>query len=227
MVSGFSRVIGATAVLAVAALAHTPQELLRGLGKGRECPAWPESGASCPIKNVSTPATAANIEFEPVCVLHFPQVGGELAEQGGRRCMPESKKAPYYQDSDGVFRCACCGAPLWMPHQQFDQAPAENWPWPSFHSPPLNGTDGLPNVCHRGEPTPGVVDRNATIDKGLGATGEIGCARCGAHLGDFFDSDDMGHDHYCINGACLIPPGGKDGEICQPTTPMLTDTISV
>jgi hypothetical protein len=114
-----------------------------------------------------------------------------------------------------------------MPHQQFDQLPATQWPWPSFHSPPINGTDGLPNVCHRGEPTPGVANRNATVDLGLGATGEVGCARCGAHLGDFFNSADMGTDHYCINGVCLIPPAGKDGEVCQPTIPIAEETISV
>merc|ERR1719343_143418 len=234
MGQGFSRVVLAGAVLA--ASGHSLEQhledarelpsYLQGLGKGRLCPAWPKSAAACPIKNVSTPVTAANIEFEPVCVLHFPQIGGELAEQQQRRCMP-GEQMPYYQDSEGVFRCACCGAPLWKPHQQFDQEPASQWPWPSFHSPPLNGTDGLPNVCHRGEPTPGVVNRNATVDLGLGAKGEIGCTRCGAHLGDYFDTADMGFDHYCINGVCLIAPGASDGTVCQPTTPLVVDTISV
>merc|ERR1711879_520450 len=76
-----------------------------------------------------------------------------------------------------VLRCT-----IWKPSVQFDQLPAANWPWPSFHSPPLNGTDGQPNVCHRG-PGYGVTQRNATLDLGLGAEGEVGCARCGAHLG--------------------------------------------
>jgi len=183
-----------------------------GLGKGRTCPAWPEKAKDCPLKNI----TDKFGEFEPVCVLHFPQIGGEFAEFQGRRCMP-GENAPYFKDSQGVFRCACCGAPLWKPSQQFDQLPASNWPWPSFHSPPLNDTDGLPSVCHRGEPTPGVVNRNATVDLGLGVKGEVGCARCGTHLGDYFDSDDMGHDHYCINGACMSPPGGAPGSTCAPT----------
>lgn len=183
-----------------------------GLGKGRTCPAWPEKASNCPLKNI----TDKFGEFEPVCVLHFPQIGGEFAEFQGRRCMP-GEKAPYFKDSEGVFRCACCGAPLWKPSQQFDQVPASQWPWPSFHSPPLNDEDGLPSVCHRGEPTPGVVDRNATIDLGLGAKGEVGCARCGTHLGDYFDSDEMGHDHYCINGVCMTPPGGSPGTTCAPT----------
>merc|ERR1712050_731638 len=193
-----------------------------GLGKGRHCPAWPKSAASCPLKNVTDP----NMEFEPVCVLHFPQLGGEFAEQQNRRCMP-GQKAPYYKDAQGVFRCACCGAPLFAPHNQFDEQPASQWPWPSFHAPPLNGTDGLPNVCHRGEPKPGVVDRNATVDLGLGAKGEVGCARCGAHLGDYFDTADLGFDHDCINGVCMTPPGGKPGETCQPTIAPTAAAISV
>merc|ERR1712083_1039262 len=67
-------------------------------------------------------------------LIHFPQLGGELSEMQNRRCMPGST-GPYYQDAQGVFRCACCGAPLWMPHQQFDQEPAAQWPRASFHSP--------------------------------------------------------------------------------------------
>merc|ERR1712187_114426 len=110
-----------------------------------------------------------------VCVKHFPQIGGALAEYQTRRCM-KGDSAPYYQDSQGVFRCSCCGAPMWKPSEQFDQLPAANWPWPSFHSPPLNGTDGLPNVCHRG-PGYGGTNRNATMDLGLGSEGEVGCAR--------------------------------------------------
>lgn len=196
--------------------------LVPGLGKGRLCPAYPTDAKSCPLKNVTDP----NMEFEPVCVIHFPQIGGELAEMQARRCMPGTKM-PYYQDSSGAFRCACCGAPLWMPHQQFDEQPASSWPWPSFHSPPLNGTDGLPNVCHRGEPVPGVVDRNATIDLGLGSKGEIGCARCGIHLGDYFDTSDLGFDHYCINGVCMTPPGGSPGQTCQPTVPIDSNAIVV
>lgn len=180
--------------------------------KMRICPAIPESAAACPLKNQGDP------EFEAVCVLR-----AQPAEIQQRRCMPGTKM-PYYRDSQGVFRCACCGAPLWAPSVQFDQQPAEQWPWPSFHSPPLNGEDGLPNVCHRG-PGYGTEQRNATADLGLKAVGEVGCARCGAHLGDWFNNKDDhlhdGDDHYCINGVCMSPPGGKAGEVCKPTTPQL------
>merc|ERR1712050_112492 len=82
-------------------------------------------------------------------------------------------------------------------------------------------------VCHRGSPTPGVVDRNATVDMGLGIKGEVGCARCGAHLGDYFDTSDEGFDHYCINGVCMTPPGGKPGQTCQPTVSSASGTISI
>eukprot|EP00660_Eupelagonema_oceanica_P008535 gene8535-20755_t len=204
-------VLAAAVCAAHLTAAHLPSEM-RGAGQGRMCPQWPVTAKDCPLKNI----TDAFGEFEAVCVIHFPQVGGELAEMMTRRCMP-GEHAPYFKDADGVFRCSCCGAALWYPHQQFDQLPAGKWGWPSFHSPPINGTDGLPNVCHRGPPAPGVVNRNATPDLGLGVAGEVGCARCGAHLGDYFNDATDGEDHYCINGVCMIPPGGKDGMTCSPT----------
>jgi len=123
---------------------QTTQPLLGppGLGKGRACPAIPKRAKDCPLKINLT--TAATVEFEPVCVTRIA-----LAEQQLRRCMP-GEHAPYFRDSQGVFRCSCCGAPLWKPDVQFDQQPASSWPWPSFHSPPINGTDGLPNVWNFG-----------------------------------------------------------------------------
>lgn len=177
--------------------------------KGRVCPAIPKAAKDCPLKGISDP------EFEAVCIQR-----SELAEIQQRRCMP-GKTAPYYKDSQGAFRCACCGALLWMPSTQFDQLPAEQWPWPSFHSPPVNGKDGLPNVCHRG-PGYGIQTRNATTDLGLGVEGEVGCARCGAHLGDYFNTKDQGLDHYCINGVCMTTPGDDLGKVCSPTTDSAT-----
>jgi peptide methionine sulfoxide reductase MsrB len=181
---------------------------------GRICPAIPKSAKECPMKKISDP------EFEPVCV-----VRSEAAELQRRRCMP-GEKAPYYKDSQGVFRCACCGAPLWLPSKQFDQLPASSWPWPSFHSSPINGDDGLPNVCHRG-PGYGVFQRNATTDLGPNATGEVGCARCGIHLGDYFNDKDDGHDHYCIDGVCMEAPGGKPSSTCAPTIPGAVPSITI
>jgi peptide methionine sulfoxide reductase MsrB len=177
------------------------------INQPRLCPAMPTKATQC-----SQLAPIRDEVFAPVCVTR--EIPAEPQE---RRCM-KGKAAPYYQDSQGVFRCACCGAPLWKPSEQFDQLPADQWPWPSFHSPPLNGSDGLPNVCHRG-PGFGITDRNATKDLGLGAEGEVGCARCGIHLGDYFNTKDEGMDHYCINGVCMTPPGGNPGEVCTPTTP--------
>lgn len=177
----------------------------------RMCPAYPKS---CDINPEFKDIYG---EFIPVCLVHFPQIGGLAAEYQTRRCM-DGEKAPYFQDSQGAFRCACCGALLWKPSQQFDQQPAERWGWPSFHSPPLEGDDGQSNVCHRGPGIVGAVNTDATEDLGLGVTGEVSCARCGIHLGDYFDDDDSGHDHYCIDGACMIPPGGADGSTCPPTT---------
>lgn len=188
--------------------------LQRGRGSGRQCPAIPSSAKDCPLKNIS------DLEFEPVCITRTA-----LAELQQRRCMP-GEKAPYFKDSQGVFRCACCGAPLWLPSKQFDQLPAEQWPWPSLHSPPLDGPDGQPAVCHRG-PGYGVQERGIVTDLGLGAEGEVGCSHCGAHLGDFFNSKEEGQDHYCINGVCMTPPGGKPGETCHPTTGAAFSPINI
>jgi len=184
-------------------------------GKARMCPALPQSAKECPMKNISDP------EFEPVCITR-----GELAEIQQRRCM-KGEKAPYYNDSQGGFRCACCGALLWMPSVQFDEQPASSWPWPSFHSPAQNGTDGLPNVCHRG-PGYGIGNNTQSVpDLGLGVEGEVGCARCGEHLGDYFNTKDEGMDHYCIDGVCMTPPGGKPGEVCAPTMADSSQPITI
>lgn len=184
------------------------------MAKARLCPAIPKAASECPMKNIT------DMEFEAVCVQR-----SELAELQQRRCMG-GKKAPYYKDTQGAFRCACCGALLWKPSEQFDMLPETSWPWPSFHSPPLNGTDGLSNVCHRGDGY-GISQRNATADLGLGVTGEVGCARCGAHLGDYFNTKDMGMDHYCIDGVCMEPPGGKPGSTCAPTVSMDASSVIV
>merc|ERR1719197_1738649 len=87
--------------------------------------------------------------------------------------------APYYVDAQGVYRCSCCGAPLFKPSQQFDQQPASNWGWPSFHSPPINGDDGLPNVCHVGSD---VTSSEEADDLGLHVEGEVRCSHCGHTL---------------------------------------------
>jgi len=58
---------------------------------------------------------------------------------------------------------------------------------------------------------------NETDDLGAGVKGEVSCARCGIHLGDYFDDDDSGQDHYCIDGVCMIPPGGEEGKTCPPS----------
>jgi hypothetical protein len=81
-------------------------------------------------------------------------------------------------------------------------------------------------VCHRGAGY-GITNRNATADLGLGVEGEVGCARCGAHLGDYFNSKDQGKDHYCINGVCMEPPGGKLGEVCTPTETSVNEATPI
>merc|ERR1712078_902475 len=80
----------------------------------------------------------------------------------------------------------------------------------------MGDKDGMTNVCHRGPANASNPSTGATPDLGLGVAGEGSCARCGIHLGDYFNDDEDGKDHYCINGVCMIPPGQPDGTTCSP-----------
>jgi peptide-methionine (R)-S-oxide reductase len=92
---------------------------------------------------------------------------------------------------DGVFRCVCCGAPLFTSADQFEAGCG----WPSFTRPVENG-----NVR--------MLD-----DDSLGMHRiEVQCRHCGAHLGHVFD-DGPGptHQRFCINSVSLRleAKGGK------------------
>jgi peptide-methionine (R)-S-oxide reductase len=101
---------------------------------------------------------------------------------------------PYYNEkSEGMYKCVCCGAPLFSSETKYDSGTG----WPSFYGPADEDAVGE----HE--------DRSFLMRRT-----EVHCAKCEAHLGHVFpDGPKPTGARYCINGTALaFDANDKNGD---------------
>ncbi len=90
----------------------------------------------------------------------------------------------YNNKEDGIYKCACCGEPLFSSETKYDSGSG----WPSFWKP-IEETK---------------IDEESDRSSFMVRT-EIMCKKCGAHLGHVFEDGPKQTTglRYCVNSSSL------------------------
>lgn len=121
----------------------------------------------------------------------------ELSEEQFRICREKGTERAFtgkYWDckTPGVYRCACCGEPLFDAATKYDSGSG----WPSFYQPVDSD----------------VIGENRDTTHGMVRT-EVVCKRCDAHLGHVFEDGPQPTGlRYCINSASLSLRPSQEGD---------------
>ncbi len=111
----------------------------------------------------------------------------QLSPEAFNVCREHGTEAPfsgefYDNKEDGLYKCVCCGAPLFESDTKFDSGTG----WPSYYEGVEDAITEIKDMTH-----------------GMMRV-EVTCSTCDAHLGHVFeDGPDPTGLRYCINSVCL------------------------